>query len=213
MTATKTPGRGGPLGDVNPAGGSQQPRPGTTLDSDAIWRLVQSVQAGDTAAFGPIYHRYAGYLSSYVQQRVANRQTAEDITSETFTKALRGINGFTWQGRDFGAWLTTIARNLIVDHYKCNQRRYEVLHYAPGVDEHATGLDNDPEMATITALRNRALLKAMLRLNQRHRTVLVLRFFEGCNLRETAELLGITVKATKALQYRATLNLTQVMES
>ncbi len=43
---------------------------------------------------------------------------AEDLCSETFFRALRNMTGFRWQGKDFGAWLMTIARNLATDHFK-----------------------------------------------------------------------------------------------
>ena len=53
------------------------------------------------------------------------RALAEDLTSETFFRALRRMNTFRWQGKDFGAWLMTIARNLTTDHFKAGRTRLE----------------------------------------------------------------------------------------
>ena len=53
---------------------------------------------------------------------------AEDLTSETFFRALRSMNSFRWQGKDFGAWLMTIARNLTTDHFKAGRTRLEIDH-------------------------------------------------------------------------------------
>ena len=57
----------------------------------------------------------------------ARTQLAEDLTSETFVRGLRAIQRFNWQGKDFGAWLTTIARNLIADHFKSSRSRLEIV--------------------------------------------------------------------------------------
>ena len=62
----------------------------------------------------------------YIYFRVGSHPLAEDLTSETFLRALRRITDFTWQGRDFGAWLVTIARNLVADHFKSGRYRLEI---------------------------------------------------------------------------------------
>ena len=51
---------------------------------------------------------------------------AEDLTSETFLRALRRIDSFTYTGKDIGAWFTTIARNLVTDHVKSSRFKLEV---------------------------------------------------------------------------------------
>src|SRR6185312_1266836 len=59
---------------------------------------------GDPEAFGALYDRYVDLVYRYVYYRVGTRALAEDLTSETFLRALRRITSFTWQGRDIGAW-------------------------------------------------------------------------------------------------------------
>ncbi len=56
---------------------------------------------------------------------MSSQPLAEDLLSETFFRALRSMASFQWQGKDFGAWLMTIARNLVVDHYKSGRARLE----------------------------------------------------------------------------------------
>ena len=62
----------------------------------------------------------------YVLFRVGDRELAEDVTSETFLRALRRIASVSYQGRDVGAWFVTIARNLVLDHVKSSRFRLEV---------------------------------------------------------------------------------------
>lgn len=88
--------------------------------------LVERAQAGESDAFGRLYDQYSDTVYRYIYYRVGGKATAEDLTSETFLRALRRIGTFTWQGRDFGAWLVTIARNLVADHFKSSRFRLEV---------------------------------------------------------------------------------------
>lgn len=88
--------------------------------------LVERAQAGEAEAFGRLYDQYSDTVYRYIYYRVGGKATAEDLTSETFLRALRRIGTFTWQGRDFGAWLVTIARNLVADHFKSSRFRLEV---------------------------------------------------------------------------------------
>ncbi|MGW4874337.1 sigma factor, partial [Streptomyces chartreusis] len=89
-------------------------RSSTVYGADAeIGELVERAQAGEADAFGRLYDQYSDTVYRYIYYRVGGKATAEDLTSETFLRALRRIGTFTWQGRDFGAWLVTIARNLV----------------------------------------------------------------------------------------------------
>ncbi|SNT56295.1 RNA polymerase sigma-70 factor, ECF subfamily [Actinacidiphila glaucinigra] len=85
--------------------------------------LVERAQAGEREAFAALYDHYGDTVYRKVYYRVGGKATAEDLTSETFLCALRRIGTFTWQGRDFGAWLVTIARNLVSDHFTSSRFR------------------------------------------------------------------------------------------
>lgn len=101
-------------------------RPTADSDSARMMDLVERAQAGEADAFGRLYDQYSDTVYRYIYYRVGGKATAEDLTSETFLRALRRISTFTWQGRDFGAWLVTIARNLVADHFKSSRFRLEV---------------------------------------------------------------------------------------
>lgn len=88
------------------------------------WRLLTGAQNED-AAFAALYRLYAPRLRPYLAARMGTHEPAEDLTSETFLRTLRGLHTATYQGRDVGAWLTTIASNLLRDHRKSARHRYE----------------------------------------------------------------------------------------
>lgn len=182
---------------------------GTAVES---WALVERAQAGDMDAFGDLYRRYQDTIFRYVCFRVGNRQLAEDITSETFVRALKSLPRFVWQGRDFGAWLVTIARNLTVDTFKSGRHRLEIttgeVLNADRADQTANGID--PAAAVIENITNQLLLDGLARLNPEQRTCLVLRFLQQLSVAETAAAMGREVGAIKALQYRAVRSLTRL---
>jgi RNA polymerase sigma-70 factor (TIGR02952 family) len=169
--------------------------------SDDLRRLVLRAKTGDTEAFGTLYDRYLNLVYRYVYFRVGSHPLAEDLTSETFLRALRRIADFTWQGRDFGAWLVTIARNLITDHFKSGRYRLEVS-TAEVID---TPLDGPhiPENAVVTAMVSDRVLSAVRDLGPEQQECVVLRFLHGMSLAETALIMGKKSGAIKALQFRA----------
>ena len=87
------------------------------------WALVNAAQAGDMAAYGELFELYFDMVFRFVLFRTGDRALAEDLTSETFVRALRRISSVSYQGRDIGAWFVTIARNLIFDHVKSSRYR------------------------------------------------------------------------------------------
>jgi RNA polymerase sigma-70 factor (ECF subfamily) len=169
-----------------------------------VWEIIERAQADDRAAFGLLYDRYSATVFRFVYFRVGNRQLAEDLTSDTFLRALKRIKSYTWQGRDMGAWLVTIARNLVADHFKSGRYRLEVttgdVLDADRPDKQPEG---SPEVAVIDHLTNVDLLKALRLLNPDQYECIVLRFLHGLSVKETALEMQKNEGAIKALQYRA----------
>jgi RNA polymerase sigma-70 factor (ECF subfamily) len=144
----------------------------------------------------------------YVYYRVGNKQQTEDFVSETFLRALRRIGSFTWQGKDFAAWLITIARNLIADHYKSARYRLEVT-TADMLD--ADRVEQGPEDLVLDALTSSALVAAVRKLAGEQQECIVLRFLQGMSVSETALAMGKSDGAIKALQYRAVRSLSRLL--
>ncbi|NJC69322.1 sigma-70 family RNA polymerase sigma factor [Planosporangium thailandense] len=199
-------------------GGSDGPPPGypdrpeATEAATAVWLLVERAQAGDAEAFGLIYDRYFDTVFRFVYFRVGNRQLAEDLTADTFLRALKRIGSFTWQGRDLGAWLVTIARNLVADHFKSGRYRLEVTTGDVLDAERAeSGPEGSPESAVVDHITNVALLRAVKQLNPEQQECIVLRFLQGFSVAETAQAMGKNEGAIKALQYRAVRTLARLL--
>lgn len=200
----------GPPSEAEPPRYPARPDP-----SDAaaeVWGLVERAQAGESEAFGLIYDRYVDTVFRFVYFRVGNRQLAEDLTSDTFLRALKRIGSFTWQGRDLGAWLVTIARNLVADHFKSGRYRLEVTTGdVLDADREDRGPEGSPEAAVVDHITNVALLTAVKQLNPEQQECIVLRFLQGFSVAETAQTMGKNEGAIKALQYRAVRALARLL--
>jgi RNA polymerase sigma-70 factor (ECF subfamily) len=182
--------------------------PGDHADAVRIGALVDLARRGDTEAFGQLYDYYSPSVYKFVYFRVSTTQLAEDLTSETFFRALRAISSFQWQGKDFGAWLMTIARNLVVDHYKSARSRLETS--MPRIGDREETAPN-PEDHVVQTLTNELLRAKLMELPGDQQECLVLRFLHSYSIAETAKVLGKSDGAIKQLQLRAIRNLARLM--
>ena len=209
------PGAGAPTASteaVTPDGGKHRRGSADQVDGEEVAALVARAQAGEADAFGAIYDRYSETVYRYIYFRVNNTQLAEDLASETFLRALRRISSFSWQGRAFGAWLVTIARNLVVDHFKSGRYRLEIAKPdVLGADTAETDPSTSPESAALEKLTNATLLTAVKKLNPDQQECIVLRFLQGFTVAETARTMGKNEGAVKALQYRAVRTLARLL--
>jgi RNA polymerase sigma-70 factor (ECF subfamily) len=180
------------------------------------WDLVRAAQEGDTAAFGELYDRYVDTVHRYVLFRLGDRELANDITSETFLRALRRIRSVTYQGRDVGAWFVTIARNIVLDHVKSSRYKLEIVtdevSESPAMSgAPENGPDDSPEQLALAGATRNALLRCIAELGDDQRECIVLRFIQGLSLSETATIMRRNEGAIKALQHRAVRKLAQLL--
>lgn len=181
------------------------------IDQEVV-RLVARAQDGDAEAFAQLYDRYVDQTFGYILRRVGHRQTAEDLTGDVFLRAYRRLSTFEWQGVDLGAWITTIARNRVHDHFKSARFRLERTTdevREPAPESHTA---DDPERIAVARDLARALGAALDGLKDEHREVIELRFIHDMSVAETAAVMDRSIGATKALQYRALKALTGAVQ-
>ena len=200
--------------DLSPPSGSGSDRDQAAsseadeAEADRLIALVELSRAGDAEAFGQLYDHYQTAVYRFLYYRVGSVALAEDLTSETFFRALRRMSSFRWQGKDFGAWLMTIARNITTDHYKSGRTRLELATEDMSAHDAETA---GPESAVLSSLTNQALLKALGELPVEQQECLVMRFLQGMSIAETAKVLGRSDGAIKQLQLRAVRNLAKLL--
>nr|WP_202886278.1 sigma-70 family RNA polymerase sigma factor [Kribbella sandramycini] len=163
--------------------------------------MVEQAQGGDVDAFAQLYDQHVTTIFRYAYGKTSSRALAEDLTSETFVRAFRSITRRPERSLDFIAWLITIARNVVIDHHRSAWSRLAVVtdDFDPQVDQAA-----GPEEAAIGILGAEALRAALDRLPADQRECLLLRFYAGLSITETAQAMERTEGAIKQLQWRAT---------
>jgi RNA polymerase sigma-70 factor, ECF subfamily len=198
-----------------PAGGGRDEAvtalPQQTPDGDrdsGAWALVRAAQGGDMNAYGQLFEQYMDVVFKFVLFRTGDRALAEDLTSETFARALRRIGSVSYQGRDIGAWFVTIARNLIFDHVKSS--RYRLEQTTADMVDHAPSTGG-PEQQVIEGAITEELMKGVAKLNPDQQECIHLRFLQGLSVAETARIMDRNEGAVKALQHRAVRRLAQLV--
>lgn len=181
---------------------------GDEAEASRLIALVELARGGDSEAFGQLFDHYHTSVYRFIYYRVSSVALAQDLASETFFRALRSMSSFRWQGKDFGAWLMTIARNLTADHYKSGRTRLEYTTEDMGAHDSST---EGPENAVLASLSNETLLKALSDLPTEQQECLIMRFLQGLSIAETAEILSRSDGAVKQLQLRGVRNLAKLL--
>lgn len=149
-------------------------------NEDSLVRRARS----DREAFGVLYRSHAPWILAYLLRRSGDSTVAEDLTAETFLRALTGIRNFRSQGIPFRFWLYRIATNLA--NSAVRRRRWRSVFFG-GSEHHAEAVVATPERDEAVLQQDaRAALSALPAHDQ---SLLVLRFVEGLSIDEVARIL------------------------
>ncbi len=167
---------------------------GKSLEDCPDDALVSEARA-DPEAFARLYDRYHAPIHNFVLRKVNDPHRAEDITSQVFLRALRGLP--TYGSGSFRGWLFQIARNTIVDSYRRNR---------PTVSDDALIGHADPalgptELAEVQEAREQ-IYRLIDQLGDTQRDIIRMRL-RGYSGQEIADELGMKLAAVKSAQFRA----------
>ncbi|MGH7921946.1 MAG: RNA polymerase sigma factor [Candidatus Dormibacteraceae bacterium] len=157
----------------------------------------------EPSAFGELYELHFQRMYRFVYSRVQDRAVAEDVTSEVFMKALRGIGRYQDTGRPFTAWLYQIAVNAVADRYRAQRPTDDIdaqYDLSDGTSLEETAAHRD-EVRRIWAL--------IEGLPDRQRTALILKFQEDMKIEDIAVAMGKSPGAVKLLVHRGVTRLRQ----
>jgi len=163
-----------------------------TLERGLVEKAKESLKA-----FDQLYEYYLPRIFGFVYNRTGNKEIAEDITSQTFMKAMTKIKTFTYKGFTFGAWLYRIAHNNLIDFYRKNPHQVDIEMNRLESDEN---VHNDAEQAE----KQEIILDAIRHLPEQYQQVLTLKYFEELTNEEIADILGCK-KATLAVKLHRSL--------
>ena len=170
--------------------------------------LIAQAAKADREAFGALYERYVFKVFRHVYYLVGDSHTAEDLTAQTFLKALEAIPEYEVRGVPFLAWLLRIAYNLTVNHKKVRQNGAAPL---PETLE-IKGTQYSPEEACEANADGERVWDGVRRLRGDQRQVIVMRFIDGLSYVDIAQVLDKRVGAVRVIQCRALSTLRRLLE-
>jgi RNA polymerase sigma-70 factor (ECF subfamily) len=158
--------------------------------------LLARARELDSRALGQIHDHYYPEIYRYALYRTSDSAVAEDIAGEAFLRLLDALHKGRAPQTTLRGWLFGVASNLVADHFRRAPRENTPL------NELATAPET-PSAQAEENLRRSGVQAAIRRLTMEQQEVLALRFGDGFSVEQTAEALGKTVTAVKALQFRA----------
>lgn len=169
-------------------------------DERALLKRAQSGAAG----FGELFDANYDRIYAYAYRRVGTRVAAEDIAACVFEDALRGIQRVRWQGKPIIAWLYRIAARRVADFYRDTRNSVEFA-------AEQLGAADDGHRALEIEEEYDAVWRALARLGERDREILLLAFFDDLSGAEIAATLNCTPNSAYVRLHRALKRLEAVL--
>lgn len=168
--------------------------------------LIHAIRRGDRAAVSAFYERHLLSVWRYACWRLNDDiHAAQDVVSETFLEAVRGLRAAEARVPADGAaaaWLTGIARNKVADCLRQRQRSIKAIAAWRGEVIGARGREPEPGTDLERAETKAQVVEVMNSLPDEERLVLELKYLEGLSVREMAARLSRTEKAIESLLFR-----------
>jgi RNA polymerase sigma-70 factor, ECF subfamily len=170
--------------------------------------LIEQALNRDPEAFTSLYELYVERVFRHVYYHLSDRSEAEDITQEVFVRAWKAISHYKNTGAPFMAWLITIARHLITDHFRSTKRLVTLTDMGMIECEGA-----DPEQIVADNLNRSFMRNAIMKLKGEKKDVILMRFIDGFTYEEIAKALNKSEGAVRVIQFRALKDLKQILGS
>jgi len=174
-------------------------------------QIIGRVRGGETRLFGELVQRYQDPVFGMALRFLGGRGDAEDVAQEVFLRAYRGLDVFKGEAK-FSTWLYRITYNLCTDWLRRNRR----------VDRKAAMIEEAFEVADTRVNLEEGILqsetrdnvwKALDRLDERYRSVVVLLYYQKMSYEQIAAVLALPVKTVETRLYRARKLLRESLES
>ncbi|MHC4495535.1 MAG: sigma-70 family RNA polymerase sigma factor [Planctomycetota bacterium] len=185
--------------------------------------LVERCRGGDSAAMERLIIKYQDRIHNVILKICANPEDAAELTQETFVKIIQNLHKF--EGRSsFYTWAFRIAVNLTLNYCKRNARLALRSLDAEQEDYDSHGRlmlkdylsdDSSPDAAAV-AQKNELYeiaAQALMRLDEAHRTVVILRDIEGMSYARIAEVLDVELGTVRSRLSRARSRLREILEA
>lgn len=170
-----------------------------------IEEFIKNAKSGKTDDFGKMYDLLVDNIFQFIVFRVKTTEEAQDLAEEVFKKAWIGLSKY--KADNFCAYIFTIARNTIIDHYR-KERETISIEKVSIIDE-----TDGPFDRYIKGERQKLVRNALKKLPIYYREVITLRFMQELSVKEVAATLKRTQISIRVAQFRATQALKKILKN
>jgi len=157
--------------------------------------LMGQIKGDDPRApFEELMNRYEKKLVNYLHRTVGDFELAENLVQETFLRIYKTRLEYEPTAK-FKTYLYKIATNLAIDEFRKRDRHKEDLKESFDDDPDPS---KNPQDSLITSEKARIVRESLMKLDEKHRTVIVMKWFEGLKYEQIAKILGISVGTVKS---------------
>jgi RNA polymerase sigma-70 factor (ECF subfamily) len=167
---------------------------GGKIDEAAV---ISRCQAGQLEEFGLLYDAYIRRIYDFIYYKTHHKETAEDLVSRTFMKALEKIQTFSLEKGTFQGWLYQIARNTVIDHYRTQKKDVNIEDVWDLKDNQDIARDLEAKMKV------EEIKDYLAKLKPEQRDIIIMRVWQGLTYQEIAGITGKTEGSCKMVYSRA----------
>ncbi len=170
--------------------------------------LIDRICSGDHSAFYDLVGRYKKKIYYLAYDITGDHHEAEDISQEVFMKVYRSLSTFRRDAK-MSSWLYQITVNASIDSLRRKSSKpiksIEEFEQVPAMESllSSTPQNSDPVRSAESSQIQQKISQALLKLTIKERTVFVMCHYNGLKMKETAEILNVTMGTVKSLMFRA----------
>ena len=190
-------------------------------DVQIVQGLIRRCVSGDAAAWEEIVQRYHRRIYNICYRFAGSADDAQDLTQEVFIKMYRTLDSYDVERGAFMTWVTTMTRNLLVDHFRKHKqdRITDSLDAAPSEHEDAQPLSDKiedkgpaPDSHVQSAEAQAAVHEALQKLSPELREAVILRDLHDFSYTEVAAVLKVPEGTVKSRINRGRAELARLLQ-
>lgn len=181
---------------------------------EADLQLVQHCLRGEGAAWEELVHRHTRRVYNLCYRFTGNAHESEDLTQEVFLKVYRTLGSYQALHGGFTTWLTSVSRNLLIDHYRRTRRdrMTSSLDDEDSPAEQKASSARTPDQLALAGELSVQVQRGLERLSPDLREAVILRDLQGLDYREIQDVLGVPEGTVKSRINRGRIELARVLE-
>jgi RNA polymerase sigma-70 factor (ECF subfamily) len=190
-------------------------------DAQVVGLILRRCLSGDAAAWEDIVRRYQRRIYNICYRFAGSAEDADDLTQEVFIKMYKTLDSYDVERGAFTTWVTTITRNLLVDHFRKgkHERMTDSLDATPGQEEESRTLGEQiedksrasPDQQVRSREAGEAVHEALQKLSPELREAVILRDLQDMDYKEIAEVLRVPEGTVKSRINRGRAELARLL--